>query len=88
MDYVDGIVIAVPLAKKDAYVQYTGEVELVFREHGVARLVECWSDDVLPSKFTAFPMAVMKDTRSAALGDMPFDGQRMIFGGFQMVVDA
>ena len=32
--------------------------------------------------------AVMKDPRSAALGEMPFDGKRMIFGGFQMVVDA
>ena len=116
MDYVDGIVIAVPLAKKEAYVQYAREVAVVFREHGATRLVECWSDDVPPGKLTSFPMAVMakedeavvfswitwpsravrdagmaavmKDPRSAALGEMPFDGKRMIFGGFQMVVDA
>jgi uncharacterized protein YbaA (DUF1428 family) len=32
--------------------------------------------------------AFMKDPRMAAMGEMPFDGKRMIFGGFQMVVDA
>ena len=32
--------------------------------------------------------AFMQDPRMAALGDMPFDGKRLIFGGFQMVVDA
>lgn len=32
--------------------------------------------------------AFMKDPRMAALGEMPFDGKRLIFGGFQMVVDA
>lgn len=27
------------------------------------------------------------DPALAEMGDMPFDGQRMIFGGFQMIVD-
>ena len=33
---------------------------------------------------------VMKDKRLAGLGvkDMPFDGKRMIFGGFKVMVDA
>ena len=33
---------------------------------------------------------VMKDKRLAGLGmkDMPFDGQRMIWGGFKVMVDA
>jgi uncharacterized protein YbaA (DUF1428 family) len=30
---------------------------------------------------------VMADERSKAMGDMPFDGKRMIFGGFAVVVD-
>jgi uncharacterized protein YbaA (DUF1428 family) len=30
----------------------------------------------------------MKDPRMAAMGEMPFDGKRLIFGGFQMVMDA
>ena len=32
--------------------------------------------------------AFMKDPRIAAQGEMPFDGKRLIDGGFQMVVDA
>ena len=30
---------------------------------------------------------MMSDPRAAKLGEMPFDGQRMIFGGFEPVVD-
>jgi uncharacterized protein YbaA (DUF1428 family) len=29
----------------------------------------------------------MADERSKAMGDMPFDGKRMIFGGFAVVLD-
>lgn len=31
---------------------------------------------------------MMSDPRMEALGQMPFDGQRMIFGGFEVIVDA
>ena len=31
---------------------------------------------------------MMSDPRMHELGDMPFDGKRMIFGGFQVIVDA
>ncbi|MET3662853.1 DUF1428 domain-containing protein [Aquamicrobium ahrensii] len=30
---------------------------------------------------------MMSDSRMAGIGEMPFDGQRMIFGGFEPVVD-
>lgn len=30
---------------------------------------------------------MMSDPRMAALGEMPFDGKRMIFGGFSPIVD-
>jgi uncharacterized protein YbaA (DUF1428 family) len=32
--------------------------------------------------------AMMEDARMKAMGDMPFDGQRMIFGGFDAIVEA
>jgi uncharacterized protein YbaA (DUF1428 family) len=116
MDYVDGFVVPVPLAKKDTYVRHAQEAAVIFREHGATGVVECWGDDVPPGKLTSFPLAVqckegetvvfswitwpskavrdvgmaafMKDPRMAAMGEMPFDGKRMIFGGFQMVVNA
>ncbi|NHK28400.1 DUF1428 family protein [Parvularcula flava] len=31
---------------------------------------------------------VMEDPRMEAFGEMPFDGKRMIFGGFEVLVDA
>lgn len=30
---------------------------------------------------------MMNDPRMQAMGDLPFDGQRMIFGGFDVIVD-
>lgn len=30
---------------------------------------------------------LMSDTRMAAAGEMPFDGKRMIFGGFSKILD-
>ena len=30
----------------------------------------------------------MNDPRMKALGDMPFDGKRMVFGGFETLLDA
>ena len=31
--------------------------------------------------------AMMQDPRMAETGEMPFDGKRMIYGGFQMIMD-
>lgn len=116
MEYIDGFVLAVPTAKKEAYIQHAREAALVFKEHGATRLVECWGDDVPPGKKTSFPMAVMceddetvvfswiswpsREVRDVGMekvmndsrlsnesNPMPFDGSRLIYGGFHMVVD-
>jgi uncharacterized protein YbaA (DUF1428 family) len=31
---------------------------------------------------------MMEDPRMKEMGDMPFDGQRMIFGGFELLLDS
>ncbi len=31
---------------------------------------------------------LMSDPRTKALGDMPFDGRRMVFGGFDALLDS
>lgn len=115
MNYVDGFVIAVPAAKKDAYVQQATKAAGMFKEFGALEVVECWGDDVPEGKVTSFTMAVkrqddevvvfswitwpskavrdagmkkfMEDPRMQDMKDMPFDGQRMIFGGFQVIVE-
>ncbi len=117
MNYVDGFVIAVPNANKEAYIRMASAVGSIFREHGALRLVECWGDDVPEGKLTSFPMSVQckpdetvvfawiewpdRETRDrgmeAAMADPRtqehegirdlFDGKRMIFGGFRVVVE-
>ena len=119
MSYVDGFVIAVPTANKEAFIAHARQFDPVFLEYGATRVVECWGDDVPHGKVTDFFRSVqaredetvafswvewpdkatrdagmkklMEDPRMdpAAPGNppMPFDGKRMIFGGFASVLD-
>lgn len=117
MTYVDGCVLAVPTANREAYQKHAKEAAIVFKDHGALKLVDCWGDDVPDGEVTSFPMAVkcqpdetvcfswilwpsrevrnvgmekvMADPRlSPENNPMPFDGKRMIFAGFEMIVDA
>jgi uncharacterized protein YbaA (DUF1428 family) len=114
MSYVDGFVIAVPAANKQAYLESARIAKALFKEFGATRVVECWGDDVKAGKVTDFRRAVnaeesevvvfswveypSKEVRDAAnarlMSDermknmkMPFDGSRMIFGGFTTLID-
>jgi uncharacterized protein YbaA (DUF1428 family) len=117
MPYVDGFVLAVPTANREAYREVAESAAAVFMEHGATGVVECWGDDVPEGKLTSFPMAVKRGddetvvfswitwtSRAArdegmkrAMADprlqpgpqgMPFDGRRMIYGGFEVIVQA
>ena len=120
MSYIDGFVIAVPTANRQAFIDHARQADSVFVELGALRILECWGEDVPDGKLTDFRRAVQaKDdetvvfswiewpdraTRDAAMGrldelmktderfspeknPMPFDGRRMIFGGFAPVVE-
>lgn len=116
MKYVEGFVMAVPAANKEAYRKHAIEAAPLFKEFGAARVVECWGDDVPDGKLTDFRRAVkaedgevvvfswfeypskevrdvayekmMSDPRMKTMGEhMPFDGKRMIFGGFVPILD-
>ena len=119
MAYVDGFVLAVPTANKDAYRKLAEDMVPVFKRLGAISVVECWGDDVPDGKVTSFPMAVKKtedeavvfawivwpskevrDKGNAAMmqdpvvrawedegRQPPFDGMRMIFGGFEVLVE-
>jgi uncharacterized protein YbaA (DUF1428 family) len=115
MSYIDGFVIAVPTANKDAFIAHARKFDPIFMEFGALRVIEAWGDDVPDGKQTDFKRAVQaredetvafswvewpdKSTRDDAMkrmmedprmdpskNPMPFDGMRMIFGGFQVVV--
>jgi uncharacterized protein YbaA (DUF1428 family) len=115
MSYVDGFLLAVPTAKKEAYRRLAEMAAPIFLEHGALHCVENWGDDIPDGKVTDFRRAVkatpeenvvfswivwpskeardagmkafMEDPRLKEMTDMPFDGQRMIFGGFAPLVD-
>lgn len=116
MSYIEGFVVAVPAANKEAYRRHAADAAPLFTSFGATRMVEAWGDDVPDGKITDFKRAVQagpdevvvfswleypsKEVREAAnariMSDprmkemasaMPFDGKRMIFGGFASIVD-
>lgn len=123
MSYIDGFVIAVPMANKQEFIEHATRADGVFMELGALRILECWGDDVQDGTLTDFKKAVHakddetvvfswiewpdKTTRDAGMArmmemmndpskvdprmdpqknPMPFDGKRLIFGGFTPVV--
>ena len=64
--YVDGFVLAVPAANKEAYLQHAAEAAPIFKEFGVSRMIECWGDEVPEGKLTDFRRAV-KATKDEAI---------------------
>ena len=116
MEYIDGLVAAVPTKNREAYIEHARRTATLFKNHGALRLVECWGDEVPDGEITSFPMAVKcqsdetvvfswivwpsRAVRNAGMAaimqdeqlnremtQMPFDGTRLIYGGFQKVVD-
>lgn len=115
--YVDGIVLPVPAANRDAYRGFCARIAGAFLDHGAGRVIDGWGDDVPDGKVTDFKRAahvqdgetvvfgwvewpsktvrdeawqsLMGDERLSASGSArPFDGKRMMFGGFEPIVDA
>jgi uncharacterized protein YbaA (DUF1428 family) len=115
MSYIQGFVLAVPAANKQAYIEHATKAVPFFREFGMTRMVENWGDEVPDGKVTDFKRAVkakddevvlfswiewpskevlesgmqkmMEDPRMAEMANMPFDGKRMIYGGFAPLLD-
>nr|WP_241527336.1 DUF1428 family protein [Sphingomonas turrisvirgatae] len=112
--YVDGYVLPVPTAKKEAYRELAARMATSFQDHGALRVVEAWGDDVTNGKVTDYNRATHKQddesvvyawiewpdkaARDAAWAaimadetlhehEPPFDGKRMMWGGFVPILD-
>ena len=116
MSYVQGFLIPVPTANKDAYLALAARTAPVFKDYGALRTVECWGDALPDGETTDFRKAVKaeaqenvvfswivwpdkatcdaahdrmwSDPRMDPDGPVPFDGKRMIFGGFVPIFDS
>jgi uncharacterized protein YbaA (DUF1428 family) len=58
MTYVEGFIVAVPRANKEAYIRHAADAVPLFQEFGVTRHVEAWGSDLPDGKVTDFRKAV------------------------------
>ena len=58
MSYIDGYVLAVPIANRETFIEYANSVDNIFIEHGAIRVIEAWGDDVPHGEQTDFYKAV------------------------------
>src|SRR5690606_22100668 len=58
MTYVEGFVIAVPTANKQKFIDHARLGDAAFIDHGAARVLECWQDNVEKGHTTDFFGAV------------------------------
>ena len=115
MTYIEGFVVPVPAANRDAFREHAEQMAGSTEGFGIARQVEAWASDVPHGKVTDFYRAVKanddetvvfawfeypskaardaanekfrSDPRMADMPPPPFDGKRMILGGFEAIVE-
>nr|WP_306310660.1 DUF1428 domain-containing protein [Sphingomonas sp. BT-65] len=113
--YLDGYVLPVPKANKEAYREVAQKMTDLFKEFGALRVVEAWGEDTPDGTKTDYNRAtlkkddeavvyswiewpdkatrdagwekMMKDERMQPKEEPPFDGKRMMWGGFAPILD-
>lgn len=58
MSYVEGFVMAVPTANKEAFIAHANAMDILFVELGARKVMECWEDEVPDGSVTDFRRAV------------------------------
>jgi uncharacterized protein YbaA (DUF1428 family) len=111
--YVQGFMVPVPTAKREAYAKMAAEAWDMFAGYGALAVLEAWGDDVPHGEVTDFYRGVnatdeesvvfsymiwpsrevcqeaaqkMQEMEMPEGFEMPFDGMRMVWGGFTPVL--
>jgi uncharacterized protein YbaA (DUF1428 family) len=90
MSYVDGFVLPVPKKSIAAYRRIATTAGKIWREHGALEYRECVVEDLNVKFGVPFSVnaRVMKDPRLVMdPAAMPVDIKRMVYGGFDVLVD-
>ena len=58
MSDIEGSVLAVPTANREAFITHAKSADSAFLECGATRVLECWGEDVRDGKLTDFRRAV------------------------------
>jgi uncharacterized protein YbaA (DUF1428 family) len=53
---------------------------ILLKEFSALRIAECWGD--------ALPDGKVRKAAYEAMGGLPFDGKRVVYGGFETLIDA
>jgi uncharacterized protein YbaA (DUF1428 family) len=117
MNHIDGFVVPVPLANREAYRNAAEKGSRLFKEYGALSVANAGATTCPKASSPRSPWPcsartrgrgvlldqiswpsraardegmkkAMADPRMEAMNPMPFDGKRMIFGGFEVIVDA
>jgi uncharacterized protein YbaA (DUF1428 family) len=115
LPYVQGFMVPVPTAKREAYANMAAEAWDMFADYGALAVLEAWGTDVPHGAATDFYRGVkatedesvvfsymiwpskeicqgaakkMSEAEMPADFEMPFDGMRMVWGGFEPVMVA
>jgi uncharacterized protein YbaA (DUF1428 family) len=113
--YVQGFMVPVPTAKREAYTRMAVDAWDMFRGYGALAVLEAWGSDVPHGTITDFYRGVnasedesvvfsymtwpskqvcqeaarkMGEAEMPSDFEMPFDGMRMVWGGFDAVIVA
>ncbi len=78
--YIDGYLMVVPLANKDAFIAHVQQTIPIYKEYGALRVVDCWADD-LPGagRVNSYGHAVQLETGEAVVFswiEWPFKAMR------------
>jgi uncharacterized protein YbaA (DUF1428 family) len=111
--YVQGFMVPVPTAKREAYTKMAADAWDMFADYGALAVLEAWGTDVPHGTTTDFYRGVkatadesvvfsymiwpskevcqeaarrMSEAEMPSDFEMPFDGMRMVYGGFEPVL--